>query len=93
MKKALEYSIKTDGRTYSTSDPKYSQCIANKINKERFLNGTIDVTFKHYLRYQGGYERKYGIGTQSSETVVFGMAAMVVRKGIPWANEYKHILL
>ena len=87
LQKALDYSINTGG-VHSLNTP------ATNRFRDVFLNGAIYMAFKHLVHMINEVgNRFHGIGAQSSDTVALDMGAMVVRKGIPWAEEYKNIML
>lgn len=93
MQKAIAYSVENDGVEKPHMTPEEKEKYREEVYRAMFLEGSIKLTGREAIMHSLPYAMKYKLTIQISDTLLIDHIGMIMRKGIPWAREYKDIML
>lgn len=93
FRKALEYALESAEQQKDVMSHKEFMAFRNKVIDSVFKSGSVELEFRHHVPYYVRRATKYNLGCQIGNTLYYDFTTMFIRKGIPWAREYKHIML
>ena len=76
---------------YMTSEERYK--LWQYTNYLKFTKGAVELGNANYIRGEVRTAKRYGMRVQMSNILMRNWATFYMRKGVPWAKEYKNIIL